>query len=610
MKHLKKYLILFLAAFVLLASCARSGGKNDGQAPAYPDPALSPEERAEILLSRMDLDDKVGQMTQVARDYLNSPDDIRYYRLGSVLSGGGSAPSPNSVEAWRDMTDGMQAKALETPFAIPLLYGSDAVHGHGNLLNAVIFPHHIGLGAANNPELVEEIARITTHEAAATGVRWNFNPCLTVPQDIRWGRTYEGFSSDPAIVSILGAAETRGIQSALGSPSAVIASLKHFVADGGTEGGVDRGDALIDEEILKKIHLAPYLPSLEAGALSVMASFSSINGMMMHENGDLLTGLLKEELGFNGFVVSDWAALKLLPGNSKEQIEAAINAGIDMVMVPDNYQSFIRDLKWLVDKSRVSMERIDDAVYRILKVKFEMGLFEFPYADPSLESAVGGDEHRKVARQAVAESQVLLKNEGILPLSKESRILVVGSYADDIGAQSGGWTLEWQGKLGNDNEGTSIVEALELYAAKENIKHIKSVYEIPENASSEYDVAVLVTGEKPYAEMEGDNPRPSIPESAVNAADRLSAEGLPVLSIILSGRPLLLDGLEKTSHALVASWLPGTEGDGIADVLFGEMPFRGKLSFSWPADERGLVQGLDQKEYLYPLGYGLTLDSE
>jgi beta-glucosidase len=599
------FLLVLLA--VLTISCTTSTDEPAASDidRAYLDADLSPDERASILLKQMSLEDKIGQMTQVARDFLSSTDDIRYYRLGSVLSGGGSAPEPNTVEAWRGMIDGMQDAALSTELAIPLLYGSDAVHGHGNLLNAVIFPHHIGLGAANDADLVERIARATAIESVANGVRWNFAPALSVPQDIRWGRTYEGFSSDPEIVARLGAAEVRGFQWDLGGPSSMVATIKHFAADGGTDGGVDRGDATLSEQELFEIHISPYLPSLEAGAGTVMASFSSVNGIPMHANGELLSDYLKDELGFDGFIISDWGAVQLLPGDFGTQVATAINAGIDMVMVPDEYVAFIRQLRTQVENGAIPIERIDDAVYRILLTKFRLGLFEHPFANPELDAYVGSDEHRAIAREAVAKSQVLLKNDGVLPLAEGSRILVAGEFADDIGAQSGGWTLEWQGVLGNDNAGTSILQGLKDRFGNENVDFAPRPADLGANDLGAYDVIIYVTGEEPYAEMMGDNQRPALTPIQLSFFNRLRQGGTPVISLILSGRSLILGQLGELSDALVASWLPGTEGAGIADVISGDMPFTGKLSFSWPKDEDGLVQGLDDEVYAYPLGFGL-----
>jgi len=591
--------LLLMTVGLLLTGCASRT--------AYLDSSLPAEDRARSLVSQMTLEEKIGQMTQVERKFIK-PVDIGTYYIGSVLSGGGSSPTPNTVQAWREMVDEMQIQALSTRLGIPMIYGSDAVHGHGNLRGAVLFPHHIGLGAANNPDLVREIARITAIEAAATGVKWNFNPCLAVPQDIRWGRTYEGFSSDPEIVSVLGKAETLGLQDFWNQDAAMLACLKHYVADGGTLGGKDRGDFQGSDQELRDVHLYPYLASIEAGAGSVMASYSSIDGLKMHSHKELITDVLKGEHAFQGFVVSDWAAVKQLPGNGQAQVTAAINAGIDMVMVPDNYKIFIKDLAAAVNTGDVSMKRIDDAVFRILKTKFEMGLFERPYTEQMLELKVGSPEHRAIGRQAVAESQVLLKNEGILPLSAGKKILVYGSKIDNIGIQSGGWSITWQGSPAADNVGDTILDGIREYAGEENITFVKTAKEVESLDLTAFDLLIVADGEMPYAETTGDRPRPALPPSAKKVLQWAEVGGLPSLLMIISGRPLLLDGAEEIADAIVASWQPGTEGKGVADVLFGIVPFSGKLSFSWPKDESGLVQGLEESKYLFPLGYGLVLE--
>ena len=602
-------LFLAIAAALVLSACATGSGAADGPRidQTYLDQSLSAEARAESLLAQMTVAEKAGQMTQAARQYLLSTEHITRFGLGSILSGGGSAPRPNTVEAWREMTGGMQEAALATRLSIPLLYGNDSVHGQNNLLGAVIFPHHIGLGAANDEELMYEIARITTIESAATGVTWNFSPCIAVAMDIRWGRTYESFSSDPEIVSRLGLAETKGIQSGWGTSLKMLATPKHFVADGGTTEGDDQGNVVISEEDLESIHLFPYLASLKAGAATVMASYSSIDGRKMHANEDLLTGLLKDELQFDGFVISDWGAVKQLSGDPKAQIATAINAGIDMVMVPDDYIGFILNLTELIEEGAISMERIDDAVYRILLAKFRMGLFDDPMPDPSLEASVGSDEHRAVARQAVAASQVLLENDGILPLRQGQRVAVFGRAADSTGWQSGGWTLTWQGNTENVNPGTTFLEAIIDEAGEENVVYVVDPEEIAALDPESIDVAVVVGGERPYAEGQGDSRRPAVPRALLEGAAAFARIGVPVVSMIISGRPLLMDGLGESSNAIVASWLPGTEGGGVGDVLYGRVPFTGRLAFAWPKDESGFVQGQPDGVYRYPIGYGLQL---
>jgi beta-glucosidase len=433
------------------------------QTPPYLDPNLPIDERVEDLLARMSLDEKVGQMTQVDRSALTNIDHIKDYYLGSILSGGGSVPESNTPAGWADMYDQYQQKALETELKIPLIYGVDAVHGHNNLLNAVIFPHNIGLGCTRSEELVEEAARITAIEVAATGIDWNFGPCVAVPRDERWGRTYEGFSESPELTAQLGEAAIRGYQGdTLSENISILACAKHFIGDGGTTGGDDQGNTEIDESTLREIHLPPYISAVENGVGSIMASFSSWNGDKVHGSKYLLTDLLKNELGFDGLLVSDWAAIDQLPGDYSSDVAAAINAGIDMVMVPYDYTTFISTLKFQVTLENISIDRIDDAVRRILKAKFELGLFEQPLTDRSLFNLVGSEEHREVARQAVRESLVLLKKkDSILPLPESgTKILVAGEHADNLGYQCGGWTIEWQGKSGDLTEGTTLLEGI------------------------------------------------------------------------------------------------------------------------------------------------------
>jgi len=400
---------------------------------------------------------------------------------------------------------------------------------------------------------------------------------------------------------------TQGLQAGLNTDTTLIACLKHFVADGGTANGDDRGNAVPSNNELEAVHLYPYLASLDAGAATVMASYSSVNGTPMHAATQLLTGVLKTELGFPGFVVSDWAALDHLPGDRRVQIATAINAGVDMVMVPDDYVPFIRHLTSLVEDGVVSAERINDAVRRILVTKIRMGLFEHAVPNPALEPLVGSAAHRAVARQAVAQSQVLLKNNGVLPLAPDQRVLLVGKAGNSIGIQCGGWTLTWQGTTGNENRGTTILEALVAEVGEVSVTYRDQISERAEVDPADFDVVVFVGGELPYAEGRGDAARPAVSESDVASASMLAELGLPVVSLLISGRPLLLDGIDRHSDALVASWLPGTEAAGITDVLFGHEPFTGTLPFAWPADESGFTQGQPDDVYRYPLGYGLMV---
>ena len=435
----------------------------------------SPAADTAALLAQMTQDEKIGQMVQVDSGALKDHADVRKYFLGSVLSGGGSDPADNRPETWLKLANDFQAQALQTRLKIPLLYGVDAVHGHNNVLGAVIFPHHVGLGATHDPALVERAERVTAEEVAGTGIRWAFAPCIAVSRDIRWGRSYESFGQSTELVSELGAAAVSGIQGRQLDKNSVLACAKHFVGDGGTDNGKDQGDTVCDEPTFRKVYLPPYVAAIKAGAGSIMVSFSSWNGQKMHGNKHLLTDVLKGELGFQGFLVSDWAAVDQLGPDYKTDIETSINAGLDMVMIPygpgerNNYVEFIADLKDLVAAGKVPEARIDDAVRRILRVKFQMGVFENPYTDPALTAKIGSTEHRQVARECVRESLVLLKNSNhVLPLKKNlKRIAVIGRAADDLGIQCGGWTIDWQGKTGNVTPGgTTLLAAIKKPSAR------------------------------------------------------------------------------------------------------------------------------------------------
>jgi beta-glucosidase len=577
----------------------------------YRDPRREIGERTRDLLARMTLDEKVGQITQADHSYLKSDEDVSRFFLGSVLSGGGSDVGGNTAREWADHVERLQRRALGTRLGVPLLYGIDAVHGHNNVRGAVIFPHNIGLGATRNPRLVEEVARATAVEVAATGIHWTFSPCVAVPRDERWGRTYEGFGETAELAALLGAAAVRGYQGAgLGSETAILACAKHYVGDGGTKGGVDQGDAVFDEAVLRRVHLPGYEAAVKAGVGSVMASFNSWNGEKVHGIKRLLTGVLKEELGFDGLLVSDWQAIDQLPGDYASDVERSLNAGIDMVMVPEHYQRFFETLKAAVQAGRVPLSRIDDAVRRILTVKLRLGLFEKPLRDRSLLDRVGSPEHRALARRAVRESLVLLKNEReVLPLSKRLRhVVVAGSGADDVGRQCGGWTIEWQGASGRITDGTTILEAIRRGVGPgATVTHSKDGA-LPAGA----DVAVVVIGEKPYAEMKGDRSSLDLDAEDVETVTRARRGGVPVVVVLLTGRPLVLEPILPLADAIVVAWLPGSEGDGVADVLFGDWKPTGKLGHSWPASTRDVPLNVDRlgpdtgARPLYPYGYGLS----
>jgi beta-glucosidase len=572
------------------------------------------------LLSRLTLAEKVGQMTQADQTYLRDLDDLQKYHLGSLLSGGDSDPKAgNDFHSWRELYNRYQARAVKTQPRIPILYGIDDVHGNSNVMGATIFPHNIGLGCTRNAELVEKAGRINAIEVRATGIQWGFAPCVTVPQDVRWGRTYEGFSESPEVVKVLGEAAVRGMQgSGLGDPLGIAACAKHFAGDGGTAFGtglatgkgslhypLDQGDTRLSDADFRRIHLQGYISAVRAGVATIMPSYSSWNGVKCSASYVLLTEILKKEMGFKGFLISDYAAQKELPGSYKQQIETTINAGMDMVMVPDDYRGFIRLLTELVQEGRVKMSRIDDSVERILRVKFAMGLMDpnrSQLADPALEKQFGSPGHRAVARQCVRESLVVLKNErSVLPLAKGRRIHVAGKCADDIGNQCGGWTITWQGRSGNTTTGTTILEAIRQAAGNSNV-----TYSLDGSGAKGASVSIAVIGETPYAEMQGDRENLNLDPEDVAVVEKLTHSGVPVVVVLVSGRPMAIDDILPKADAFVAAWLPGTEGGGVADMLFGKWKPAGRLSFTWPkGSSTSFHLGDPGYETLFPFGAGL-----
>lgn len=570
---------------------------------------------ARAIVARMTLAEKLGQMTQADLAALagERQGDVATLFLGSVLAGGDSDPPTNSAADWRRVVEGLQARARGTRLGIPILFGVDAVHGHSNVVGATIFPHAIGLGAADDVELVEAIGRATAAEMRATAVDWTFAPGVMVPQDVRWGRTYEGFSEDPARVARLGAAMVRGFQGAeLGSPESVLACAKHFVGDGGTawDSGMveatvssgryplDRGDTRLEEGELRRLHLPPYVAAIEAGVGSIMVSFSSWNGVKCSASHRLLSEMLKAELGFEGFLVSDWDAVDELPGGPVERVAAAVNAGLDMFMVPQRYREFLLALEQAVASGRVPLARVDDAVERILRVKLAMGLINrAPAAEPAAGQRFGGPAHRELARRAVRESLVLLRNEGRrLPLAPGlRRIHVAGRGADDIGMQCGGWTITWQGARGPTTSGTTLLAGIRQRAPRETAV----THSVDGTGAGGADVAVVVIGEAPYAEFRGDRRDLELDPEDVRAVRTVRAAGVPVVVVLLSGRPLWLEPILADADAIVSAWLPGIAGEGVADVLFGDVAPRGRLPYGWP--RAGATGG----EPLYPRGFGL-----
>lgn len=616
-----------LLAIACLASLVSVAPADDSTRVDSPLGLARFDAQVEPLLARMTLEEKVGQMAQADLAFVPDKALIGELALGSVLSGGSSDPDDgNSVEAWARTYDACQREALKSRLGVPILYGIDAVHGHNNVTGAVIFPHNIGLGCANDEDLVERIGRLTALEVRATGIQWTFAPCVTVPRDDRWGRTYEGFSEDPARVARLGAASVRGLQTDdLSDPAAVLACAKHFIGDGGTSGEVrkspfhetaqlvwDQGDTRCDLATLRRVHLTPYLPCLEAGVGSIMPSYSSWNGVKCTASAELLTELLKEELGFEGFLISDYKAIDQCHEDYKTAIGIAINAGIDMAMTPEKYTDFIRLLTELVQEGAVPIERIDDAVRRILRVKASMGLLDTGRDQLTLDAAregFGSEERRRVAREAVQKSLVVLKNEAVLPLAGDrGRLHVVGAAADDLGVQCGGWTIDWQGKAGDvTTGGTTLLAGLREQSAGAEV-----TYAADGETPDEADVVVAVVGEPPYAEGVGDDPELVLSEGDRALIQRASRSNAKLVLVIVSGRPLVLD--QETldaADAIVAAWLPGSEGGGVADVLLGDANPTGTLGFSWPrsADQHPINVGDGEYDPLFPVGYGLTYEA-
>lgn len=582
------------------------------------------EKRIAELLSRMTLEEKVGQIVQADISAV-TPEEVRKYHLGSVLNGGNSAPGGDEfapAEKWLALADTLYAASVDKSggrTAIPVIWGTDAVHGHSNIVGATLFPHNIGLGAMRDPDLIEKIGLITAKEIRATGMEWTFAPTVTVPQDFRWGRAYEGYSSDPALVSSYVGRMIRGLQ---GPPTRknllkgpyVIASTKHFLADGGTFEGRDQGDARISETELRDVHGAPYVPAIEQGVATVMVSFSSWNGRKMTGNKSLITDVLKQRMNFDGFVVSDWNAHGQVEGCTNASCSQAVNAGLDMYMAPDSWREIYNSLLQQARSGEIAKERLDDAVARVLRVKMRLGLFEAgkPSSRPLAGQwgLLGHKDHRAIAREAVRKSLVLLKNEGgVLPIKPGARILVAGDAADDIGRQAGGWTLTWQGTgVTNDNfpGATSIwkgiSDAAQATGGSAQLSQDGSFTQRP-------DAAIVVFGETPYAEFQGDVKNLQLRSELrkpYEAMRKLKAQGIPVIAVMVTGRPLFVNPELNSADAFVTAWLPGSEGGGVADVLFASRngrpryDFTGKLPVAWPSTAR------HEGPTLFPFGFGLT----
>lgn len=605
---------------ILIAACGRvpvGSPPPTATVVTYRDPSAPIAERVNDLLQRMTLAEKIGQMTLIEKNSL-TPDLVHDLAIGGVLSGGGGYPqAENSPAAWAAMVNEFQQAALSTRLGIPLIYGADGVHGHNNLYGAVIFPHNIGLGAANNPLLMEQIGRATALEMAATGVFWNYAPAVMVPLDVRWGRTYEGYAERPDHVAALASAFLRGLQAPdIAAPNRVIGTPKHFLGDGGTAWGssttenyqLDQGETFGDEAFLRAVHLPPYQALIAAGAQTIMASYSSWNGQKMHASSYWLTDVLKRELGFAGFVVSDWAAIDQISSDYDQAVITAINAGIDMNMVPYDAQRFIDSLTRAVERGAVSEERIDDAVRRILTVKFAMGLFEQPFAHTALSDQIGSAQHRQLARTAVAQSLVLLKNDdNLLPLPKDiGQLYIGGQAAHDLGIQAGGWTIEWQGRTGPIIPGTTILEGIQAAVSPQTVVEYNQHGRFTGDPGAADAVCIAVVGELPYAEGRGDSVSLSLPPAENRVLRRMEKACARLVVVLVAGRPLLVtDDLPKWD-ALVMAWLPGSEGAGVADVLFGDQPFRGRLPVTWPRSLDQLPVGSGDGQPLFPYGFGLT----
>lgn len=611
------------AAAALLGGCSTVPGGME-----TPSEAVAPsseDARVADLVSRMSVERKVAQLIQPQINSFTA-EDMRRYRFGSYLNGGNGGPYGDEfaeASEWLRLADEMYLASIEPMEngepVIPTMWGTDAVHGHTNVVRATIFPHNIGLGATRDPDLIRRIGEATAVEIEVTGIDWNFSPTVAVARDDRWGRTYESYSEDPAIVAPLGAALVEGLQGRNGDPDRlgaghVIATAKHFFGDGGTDKGVDQGEVTGDIEALKKVHAAPYPAAIDAGVEAVMASFNSINGRKMHGNEALLTGVLRDELGFDGLVVGDWNGHGQVAGCTNTDCPQSLLAGLDIYMVPDEWKGLLETLLAQVNDGTIPMAKLDEAVSRVLRVKMRAGLLD-DFIQPSKRpnagdyELLGSPEHRAIAREAVAKSQVLLKNNGVLPLQDGANILVAGTAADDIAQASGGWTLTWQGGGELDNSyfpgATSIWSGLEAVVEESGGQATLSV---DGSYSAKPDVAVVVFGEEPYAEFAGDRKHLGFSdEEGLGLLRKFKAEGVPTVAVFLSGRPMWVNRELNAADAFVASWLPGSEGAGVADVLTGAHPATGKLGFSWPATcDSGPLNGPDGA--LFPVGYGRSLE--
>ena len=617
--------ILIMMQAVLSACATNTPPAQHSATPSYG--CTSPSS----CVAKMTLPEKEGQMTQAENNAFtmpgNSPSDITTYFIGSILSGGGGGPQGSSggtAAQWADMVDNFQSYALKTRLKIPLIYGADAVHGHNNVSGATLFPQNIGLGAMHDPALITQAEQVTRDEVLGTGVRWTFAPCVCTPQDIRWGRTYEGYSEVPSDNATDGAAAIVGFQGPNGTlgPTNILATAKHFIGDGHTAWGTGKpylntGDDQISERQLDTIDLPPYQSAVSNKVGSVMISYSSLNGLKDHANSHLITDKLKGTgtdsngtpgLGFQGFVVSDWQAIDQISSDYSYDVRTAINAGIDMVMVPDDYKTFISTLDTEIKAGHIPISRINDAVTRILTAKFAAGLFTQPYTNRSYTPNVGSMAHRMVARQAERESLVLLKNKGVLPLSKTGSytLVVGGDHADDLGYQLGGWSITWQGGSGTPTTGTTLWQAIQHAGLSSSVK----LNFVGTNTQGNYkgDVGIVAVGEMPYAESNGDSSTLALSDIDATEVSDVCSRVTKCIVLLFSGRPLIINNQLNQSSAFVAAWIGSTEGEGITDVLFGNYGFRGKLTYTWPRSvtQEPCNQNNGCTGALFPYGYGIT----
>jgi beta-glucosidase len=582
-------------------------------------------------VSKMTLPEKEGQMTQVENNAFTLPghsiSDITKYYIGSILSGGGGGPNHTtggSATQWANMVDNFQSYALQTRLGIPLIYGADAVHGHNNVYGATLFPQNIGLGAMHDPALITQAEQVTRDEALGTGVRWTFAPCVCTPQDIRWGRTYEGYSEVPSDNATDGSAAITGFQGANGAlgPNNILATAKHFIGDGNTTWGtgspyLNEGNDEISEQQLDTIDYPPYQAAVANKVGSVMISYSSWNGTKDHANQYLIQTKLKgtgtdsygkPNLDFQGFVVSDWQAIDQISSSYTYDVRTAINAGIDMVMVPDAYVTFIGALDTEIKAGYIPMSRINDAVTRILTAKFALGLFTQPYTNRSYTPNVGSAAHRAVAQQAERESLVLLKNQGALPLSKTGNytLVVGGDHANNLGYQLGGWSVSWQGGSGTTTVGTTLWQAIQQAGLSSSVK----LNFVGTNTNGNYkgDVGIVAVGETPYAEGAGDSSTLALSSTDATEVSDVCSRVTKCIVLLFSGRPMIINTQLSQSTAFVAAWIGSTEGEGITDVLFGNYGFKGKLTFTWPKSvtQEPCNQNNGCTGTLFPYGYGIT----